>query len=114
LAANLHVPRHVGAHDEWIFAAHLEVHARDALGARDRDLLAGRHRAGEGHTIDTFVLHDRRAHIAGAGHQVDHAGGEIGEAVRQHERRQGRDLRRLGHHGVAGGQRRSELPGQKQ
>ncbi len=79
---DLHLRRDVGADDEGVLAAHLEVHPRHPLGAGGGDLLAGRDRAGEGDAIDAGVGGDRGADVAGAGEEVDHPGGQVREDAR--------------------------------
>ena len=69
LGRHLHLVGHVGADDERVLAAHLEVHARHALGARRGHALAGGHRARERHAVHARVADDRLAHVAGAGEQ---------------------------------------------
>ena len=51
----------VGADDERVLAAHLEVDPGDPLGADRGDLLAGLDRAGEGDAGDPLVGDDRGA-----------------------------------------------------
>ena len=114
LAATSTSRGHVGADDERVLAAHLEVHARHPRGAGRRHLLPGLDRARERHAGDALVVDDRRAHVAGAGHQVHHAGGQVREALGQHQRRQRRELGRLRHDRVARGDRRRQLPGEQQ
>ena len=55
----------VGADDEGVLAAHLEVHPRHPPGAGGGDLLAGRDRAGEGDAVDVGVGGERGADLAG-------------------------------------------------
>ena len=110
LGRHVHLVGHVGADDERVLAAHLEVHPRHALGARRGHALAGGHRAGEGHAVHARVAHDRLAHVARAGHHVERARRQVLEAGGEHQRGERRELRRLGHHRVARGERRRQLP----
>ena len=54
------------------------------------------------------------AHVARAREQRNGTGGEVREAVGQHQRGERGELRGLAHHGVARRQRRRELPGEQQ
>ena len=114
LGRHLHLAGHVGADDERVLAAHLEVHPRHALGARRRHALAGGHRAGERHAVHARVANDRLAHVAGAGDRVERSRRQVLEAGREHQGGERRELRRLGHHRVARGERRRHLPGEQQ
>ncbi len=57
-------------------------------------------------------LDQERAGLARTGDDVDDSGRKLRllEDLRQHQRRERRGLRRLEHHGVAGGERRRDLP----
>ena len=80
LAATRDLLGDVGADDERVLAAHLEVDSRHPLGARAGDLLAGLDRAGEGEAGDPLVLADPGADVAGSGDDVDDAGRQVVEA----------------------------------
>jgi len=108
------VARHVGTDDERVLAAHLQVDARDPLRSRRGDLLAGADRAGEGDAVDALVGGDRSADLPVASQQVDGAAGKVVDASGEHQGRDRCQLRRLADGGVAGRQRRGELPGQQQ
>ena len=74
-------------------------------------------RSGEGHHIDPRVKANRLAGIgAGAGDDVQHAtrDSRLHRQFGNTKRRQRRLLGRLDHHRAAGGQRRTDLPGQHQ
>ncbi|CAB4925832.1 unannotated protein [freshwater metagenome] len=78
------------------------------------DLLAHLGRAGEGDLVHVGVLDDRPAGVAGAGHDVDHARGQVGllADLREQQRGQRGGLGRLEDDGVARRQGRGHLPGQ--
>ena len=70
--------------------------------------------AGDRHHGDVGVLDraPRRRRLALTAHHVEHAGGQhVGGQLGEAQRRVRRELRRLQHDGVAGRQRRTELPG---
>ena len=104
----------VGADDERVLAAHLQVDPGDPLRADGGDPLAGLDRAGERDALDPLVGHQRRADRAVAGDDVHDPGGEVVEARGDREGRQRRELRGLRHGRVAGGERRGQLPRQQQ
>ena len=105
----------VGADDERVLAAHLEVDARDPLGADRGDPLAGLDRAGEGDAFDPLVGDDRGADVAGAGDHVDDPGAAGGRSsAASGEGRERGQLRGLADGRVARRQRRCELPAQQQ
>ena len=60
------------------------------------------------------VAHDRRAHVARAGDQVDDARRQVVEARGEHQGRERRELRGLADHRVPRRQRRRQLPGEQQ
>ena len=78
--------------------------------------LADLRRAGEGHLVDARVLDQRAPRVAGAGDDVDDAGGQLGLLADLGEGQRGerRRLGRLQDDGVAAGQRRRDLPRQHQ
>ena len=106
--------RHVGADDERVLAAELEVDPGHPVGADVGDLLARLDGAGERDAVDALVGDDRLADLPGAREDVDHAGREVLEAFGQRERRERRQLGRLGDDRVPGGERRRDLPRQQQ
>ncbi len=64
----------VGEHDGRVLAAHLELHAREALGADPRDARADAIGAGERDGAHRRVRDERRADAAArSGHEVEHA-----------------------------------------
>ena len=69
---------------------------------------------GEGNAVDALVGDDLSADVAGARDEVDDARREVLEALGERESRERRDLRRLADRGVAGGERRRELPRQEE
>ncbi|MNN26227.1 hypothetical protein D3C81_1397280 [compost metagenome] len=77
-----------------------------------RDVLAGGGAAGEGHALDQRMagqrIADQRALARQHADQAARQAGFVADA-RQGQGRERGDLRRLDHHGVAGGQGRSEL-----
>ena len=79
---------------------------------RALDALAHLGRAGERDLVDAVVLDDRLPDRRAAGEDVDHARRQVGlgDDLGQHQRRQRRRLGRLEHDGVAGRQRRRDLP----
>ncbi len=104
----------VRADDEGVLAAHLQVHARHAVDARGRHLLARFDRAGERDRVDVPMRRDRAADVARAGHDVHRSGRQVVEDAGDREGRERRHLRGLADSGVAGGQSRSQLPGQEE
>ena len=104
----------VGADDEGVLAAHLEVHPRHPRQAGRGDLLAGRDRAGEGDAVDAGVGGDRGADVAGPGEEADRAGGQVVEDAGQHQGRERRQLGGLADDAVARRQGGGDLPGEQQ
>ena len=99
-------------HHERVLAAHLELHARLALGRAFGDARADRLRAGEGNAVDALMVDDRAADVAFADHQVEHARRRAGleQDLRQRMRDRRRRSRGLQHHGIAEGERGRGLP----
>ena len=99
----------VGEHDHRVLAAELQRHRRERARGALHDLLAGRGRAGEHHHVD--LVDQRLTRLAEAGRDLVDALGQAALAHRlDHQQRgQGRDLRRLEDHGVAGGERRDAV-----
>ena len=110
LGRDIDVLGDVLADDERILAAQLEVDARDAFGADDRDPLARVHGAGECDAVHPIVADDPLADLARAGEQVDDAGGEVVEAVGEGQRRQRRQLGGLAHDRVPRRESGRDLP----
>ena len=104
-------------HQQRRLAAELEADRGDVLGRRRADPLGRRH-ADPVKLIRRTprVRHEGRARLgAHALDDVEHAGGQarLGRDVGEQGRRQRRPLRRLGHDGVAGGERRGDAPGRE-
>ena len=115
----LHRRLHVGVGEDDVrrLAAELERDALERAGRLAHDPLAHLGRAREGDLVDARVAHQGHADLAARTRDdVEHPLGqpgllrELGELERG-ERRQGRGLE---HHGVAGGQRRRDLPRREQ
>jgi hypothetical protein len=107
--------RRVGAHDEGVLAAQLEVEVLHHRGGDLCDALTGLDRAGHGDHADRGVADERLAGLGAAGDHVDHARGQVGEAALDPvQRDQRRQLAGLDDDRVARGQRRRELPGEQQ
>jgi hypothetical protein len=70
----------VGADDERVLAAQLQIHAGDPLRAHGRDPAPGRHRARERDAVDALVGHQVGADRSIAGEHVDHAGRQVIQA----------------------------------
>ncbi|CAM5271146.1 hypothetical protein STENM36S_05617 [Streptomyces tendae] len=106
-------PAGVGEDDVGVLAAEFEGDLLDRDGGGLGDLGAAGQAAGEGDQVDVGVLGEPGADgVAGAGDDVRDAGGEAGldEQVDQGDRGERRDLARLDHEGVAGGEGRGDLP----
>ena len=103
----------VGEHDQRPLPAQFGGERHDVLGGRAADDPGGLRRAGEADPLDPRVTDERRADLlADALHEVEHARREPGldRQVGEQRARQRRPLGRLEDHGVAGGQRRGDLP----
>ena len=103
----------VGEHDVRALAAELERDLLHVAGGQPHDLLAGRGLAGERDLADARVGRDRRTgRAAGSGHDVEDAGRDarLERQLAEPDRGQRRVRRRLQDRGVAGGQRRRDLP----
>ena len=107
------VDRRVLEHDDCALAAELEADRLERVGGLRGDALAGHGAAGEHHLGDHVVIDQRRArHRAVARHDVDDARRNAGlgaQLAEEHHREAGL-LGRLHHHGVAGRDRRGDLP----
>ena len=104
-------------HDVRRLAAKLHADALQPARRGFVDALAGGVRAGERDLADERMLDQSGADVgAEAGDDVDDAGRESGllDQLHELERRRRRELRRLDHHGVAGSQRRRQLPRHQQ
>ena len=110
------VDRGVVEDDVGRLAAELEGQRLAGAGDRAGDRLAHLGRAGERDLVDVPVLDDGAAGVAGAGHDVDDAGRQVGLLADLGEQQRGQrgGLGRLEDDGVAGGQRRRDLPRQHQ
>ena len=108
------VDRRVVEDDVRGLAAELEGELLVGAGDRARDRLADLGRAGERDLVDAGVLDERAAGLARAGDDVDDAGRQVGllADVGEEQRGERRGLGRLEHDGVAGGERRRDLPRQ--
>ena len=105
----------VGADDERVLAAHLEVDAGDPLGAGERrPCLPVATEPVKAMQSTRSSAAERGADVARAGEQVDDAGRQVLEAAGQHQGRERRQLRGLADDAVAGRERRRELPGEQQ
>ena len=113
-SGDLDLGRHVGADDERVLAAELEVHAGDPPRRALGDPRAGRDAAGERDPVHALVVHQPLADVAAARQQRDEPGRQVLDARRERERGERRELRRLAQCGVAGGQHGRELPGQQE
>ena len=103
----------VGEDDVGALAAELEGHPLHLVGAAGHDLLADLGGAGEADLADQRVGDEPLAdHRALARDDREHALGQPGleGQLAEPDRGQRRDLGRLEHHRVAGGQRRGEAP----
>ena len=101
--------------DEGVFATQLEVQLLHLVGGEARDLAAGLQAAGEGDDTHARIEHERLARLASvAGDDVDDAGRQVIEDVGEGQRRERRHLGGLDDDGVAGGERRGDLPGHQQ
>jgi hypothetical protein len=112
-AVDRHVEIRVRQHDRRILAAHFELHASEALRADLRDAAADGVGSGERDGAHLRIRHERIAHVAAAaGDEIEHAFRNAGFVQDFDEFHAGeRRLRRgLDHDGVAGHQRRRELP----
>ncbi|GAV34483.1 hypothetical protein ROTAS13_02150 [Roseomonas sp. TAS13] len=120
-----HIAHHLlgqgrGIHHQRVLPAGLgDQRHRRAAGVqalRQLRLDAPRHLggAGEHHAVDTRIRDQRRAHLAVAGQELQHPGGNSGLVQDGHGLRgdQRRFLRRLGDHRIARGERRRDLPGE--
>ena len=97
-------------HDRCL-AAELEVDALDVGRGAGRDLGAGADRAGDGDQARGGVLDEHPAGVAVTGDDVERARGqELGGDLGKPQGGLGGGVARLEHHGVAGGQRRGDLP----
>jgi hypothetical protein len=98
--------------DHRRLAAELEMRPLDRLGGRFEHAAPGRDVAGQRDHVDAGVRDQRRPHrLATSEHEVEHAGGEqLGDDLRELQRRERRLLRRLEHHRVPCRQRRRHLP----
>ncbi|MNP03488.1 hypothetical protein D3C76_953730 [compost metagenome] len=102
----------VVADDHRRLAAEFQMGALEGAGGGLEDLLAGDDIAGERHHAHARVADQRAADaLAATADEVQHARRkDLGECRRQRQHRQRRVLGRLEHHGIAGGQRRGDLP----
>ena len=106
------VERRVVQHDERRLAAKLEGHALDAFARQRGDTAAGLQRSGEAHHVHIGMPDDRLADDATrAADDVEDAGGktDLVRRVREHQRAERRQLRRLEDDGAAGGESRRDL-----
>ena len=106
----------VGVDDVRALAAELERDLLEVAGRGLDDQLADLGRAGEGDLVDVVVRGQRRARVAVAGDDVEHAVGQAGllEQLAEAQRRERRLLGRLEDDRAAAGQRGPELPGRHQ
>src|SRR4030095_11063881 len=97
-------------------AAELEGHLLVAACHRTRDQPPDLGGPGESHLVDVRMFDKGTAGVAGARHDVDDAGRQVGllADLSERERGQRRSLGRLQHHGVAAGQRGCDLPREHQ
>ena len=103
----------VGEDDVGVLAAQLEGDLLHGGRGRGHDAPAGLQPAGEGDQVDPGVLGEQRARLgSGTEHQVADAGRQPGllEQPHQVDARVRRQLARLEHEGVAGGQAGRDLP----
>ena len=104
----------VGEDDVRALAAQLEAHLLHVLGALAHDVLADLHAAREGHHVYIRRRGEVVAYLsAGTGDHLHHASRQahVIEDPRHLQAGERRYAGRLEDHHVAGGQRRSELPG---
>ena len=103
------VERRIVQHDEGGLATQFEAHLLDAVTGHRRDAATGLQGTGEAHHVDVGMRDDGFAdRPAGAGDDVQHAGGEA-DFVRGFGEHEGADRRHLGglqHHRAAGRERR--------
>ncbi|MCY1425506.1 hypothetical protein D9M71_412950 [compost metagenome] len=102
----------VVADDHRRLAAEFQMGALEGAGGGLEDLLAGDDIAGERHHAHARMADQRAADaLAATADEVQHARRkDLGECRRQRQHRQRRVLGGLEHHGIAGGQRRGDLP----
>ena len=110
------VERRVVEDDVGRLAAELEAQALGGAGDAALDQLADLGRARERDLVDALVLDQRLPDRRPAGDDVDDAGRQValGDDLGQRERGQRRRLGGLEHDGVAGRERRRDLPGRHQ
>ena len=109
-------PVAVGEHQRGVLAAQFQRDLLQLRPGQSGDAPAHRGAAGERHGLDGRMQHQRFAHGRPAAvHDVQHATrqADLGRQHAQHRRGGGCDLGRFGHHGVAGGQRGRDLPGEQ-
>ena len=100
-------------HDDRRLATEFQVCAFEVAGGRRQHFLSGCHRAGQRHHAHAVVSYERAAHwFAATADDVDHPGRQdLSERHRQLQRGERRQLRGLEDQGIAGGDRRCDLPG---
>ena len=104
----------VGEDDVGVLAAELERDLLDRGGGRGHHPPAGDQATGEGHQVDARVLDQGRGRVGtGAEDEVADARGQPGLLEQPHQDDAGvrRQLARLEHEGVAGGEAGRDLPG---